>query len=397
MSDGAVTLRVQEIGVRGDGIAEHAGERVFLPLTAPGDVVRARLGERRGEGRSAEVLGFEAQAARAAPRCPHFGACGGCAVQHLTQAAYVEAKTGWLAAALRHHGLAAEIRPLRSSACRHPPPRAVSADAGAARSKAAVEIGFQARASHRIVDLQMCAVLHPSLMALVAPLRRLAPQLLAPGERGAATATLGDSGVDLLLDLAAPPALAGFEALADFARGQDLARLAWRAPGAAPSPVAQNRAPHIAFGGVAVDLPDEIFLQASADADAALTGEVLAALDDAPQMIADLFAGIGTFSLPLVRQARVHAVERDEPALAARRGGRPRRPRAPPDLRAPRPRRPPSHPGRSSPASMLCCSDPPRAGAGQGAVGRARQVGGPPGRRRLLQPPPASPATPAPR
>jgi 23S rRNA (uracil1939-C5)-methyltransferase len=163
----------------------------------------------------------------------------------------------------------------------------------------------------------MCAVLHPSLMALVVPLRRLAPQLLAPGQRGAATATLGDSGVDLLLDLAAPPALAGFEALADFARGQDLARLAWRVPGAAPSPVAQNRAPHIVFDGIAVDLPDEIFLQASADADAALTGEVLAALDDAPQMIADLFAGIGTFSLPLVRQARVHAVERDDPALAA--------------------------------------------------------------------------------
>ncbi len=88
-------------------------QRVFLPLTAPGDMVRARLGERRGEGRSAEVLGFEAQAARAAPRCPHFGACGGCALQHLPPAAYVEAKTGWLAAALRHHGLEAEIKPLR--------------------------------------------------------------------------------------------------------------------------------------------------------------------------------------------------------------------------------------------------------------------------------------------
>ncbi len=155
-------------------------------------------------------------------------------------------------------------------------------------------------------------------MALVAPLRQLAPHCLAPGERGAATATLSDSGVDLLLDLVAPPSLAVFAALAAFARAQNLARLAWRIPGAAPSPIAQARAPSIAFGGVAIFLPEEVFLQASAEADAALTARGSgAAVGDAPQMIADLYAGIGTFSLPLAARGRVHAVERDEAALGA--------------------------------------------------------------------------------
>ena len=153
-------------------------------------------------------------------------------------------------------------------------------------------------------------------MALVAPLRQVAPHGLAPGERGAATATLSDSGVDLLLDLAAPPSLAGFEALAAFAGAQNLARLAWRVAGAAPSPIAQARPPGIAFGVVTVLLPDGVFLQASAEADAALTAEVLAAIGDAPQIIADLYAGIGTFSLPLTALGRVHAVEHDEAALA---------------------------------------------------------------------------------
>ena len=311
-----VVLRVESVGVRGDGIAHHGAERIFLPLTAPGDVVRARLGDRRGDGRAAQVLGFETFGARAEPSCPHFGACGGCALQHLSPASYVEAKTAWLAAALRQHGLDADaIMPLRllPAGTRR---RARFSIARPRAPKAPVEIGFQARASHRIVDIASCAVLHPALMALLAPLRQVAAQLLAPGERGAATATLTDSGVDLLLDLGAPPALAGHEALAEFARERNVARLSWRAPGGTPSLIAQHRPPRTAFGGVTIDLPDEPFLQASAEADAVLTEEVLSAVADAPR-VADLFAGVGTFTLPLAVRSTVHAVERDEGAVRA--------------------------------------------------------------------------------
>jgi 23S rRNA (uracil1939-C5)-methyltransferase len=153
-------------------------------------------------------------------------------------------------------------------------------------------------------------------MALPAPLRRVAKMLYAPGEQGAAMATLTDAGIDLLLDLGAAPALSANEAMAEFARATNIARLAWRAPGLAPTPVAQHRPPRIAFGGVAVDLPDEAFLQASAEADAALTEEVLASVADA-RRVADLFAGIGTFALPLAANASVQAVERDGEAIAA--------------------------------------------------------------------------------
>ena len=311
-----VVLRVETVGVRGDGIAQCGGERVYLPLTAPGDVVRARLGERRGEGRMARVLGYETLGARAEPRCPHFGTCGGCALQHLTPAAYAEAKTAWLAAALGQHGLdTGALLPLRLL----PPGTRRRARFSIVRPRdrhAPVEIGFQARASHRVVEIASCAVLHPALMALLAPLRDVATILFAPGGHGAATATLADTGVDLLLDLAAAPALAANEAMAAFAQATNIARLAWRAPGLAPTPIAQHRPPRIAFGGVTVDLPDGAFLQASAEADAALTAAVLASVADA-RRVADLFAGIGTFALPLAATASVHAVERDAAALAA--------------------------------------------------------------------------------
>jgi 23S rRNA (uracil1939-C5)-methyltransferase len=316
MTGETVVLRVETVGVQGDGIAHHGGERIFLPLTAPGDVVRARLGARRGEGRSGAVLGYDHAAARAEPRCPHFGACGGCTLQHLLPDAYGAAKTGWLVAALRQRGLDADaVLPLRLLA----PGTRRRARFSLARPRAAkapVELGFLARGSHRIVDIAACAVLHPALMALLAPLRQVAMHVVAPGQSAAATATLTDTGIDLLLDLDAAPQLAGLETLAEFARAMNVARLSWRAPGTPPSPIAQLRAPRIAFGGVAIDLPDEPFLQASAEADAALTAEVVAAVADASR-IADLFAGIGTFALALAAGATVHAVERDAAAVRA--------------------------------------------------------------------------------
>jgi 23S rRNA (uracil1939-C5)-methyltransferase len=181
------------------------------------------------------------------------------------------------------------------------------------------ELGFHARASHAVVDMRACVVLHPSLVALLAPLRRLAPALWRPGTSGAVTVTRADSGIDLLLDLAAAPDLAGLEAMADFAAAQDLARLCWRALGEGIVPVALRRPVRIAFAGIDVDLPEEVFLQPSGESDAVLTERVLTHLG-AAERVADLYAGIGTFTFAIARQgARVHGVDAAAPAVAALR------------------------------------------------------------------------------
>jgi 23S rRNA (uracil1939-C5)-methyltransferase len=310
-------VTVASVGVRGDGIALHAGERIFLPFTAPGDVVRARLGAPHAEGRSGAVIEIIAAGARAEPACLHFGACGGCALQHLTADAYEEAKMAWLGAALRRHRVTAgEVAPLHRlpAGTRR---RARFALARPRHAEAPAEIGFHARASHRIVDMRECAVLAPALAALVAPLRALVPSLMPPGGQGAATATLADTGIDLLLDLAAVPALPGLEAMAAFAHAQDLARVAWRTPGELPVPAAQRRPVRVAFAGTDVDLPDEVFLQASAAADAVLAEHVLAGIGGA-RRVADLFAGVGTFTFALAASAAsVHAVDVSAIAIAA--------------------------------------------------------------------------------
>lgn len=311
-------LTIESVGVRGDGVADHAGERIFVPFTAPGDVARVRLGERRGEGRSGTVLALLHEGARTAPRCAHFGTCGGCALQHLSDEAYAEAKTAWLAAALRQRGVTAEtMHPLLRLA----PGTRRRARWAIHRSRSAaapVEAGFHARASHRVVDMRECAVLQPALVALVAPLRELMKTLLPPGSAAAATATLADSGIDLLLDLIAPPQRATLEAMAAFAHAQDLARLAWRLGEEAPTPAAQRRPVRASFGGVAVDLPYDGFLQASLEADRAIAAPVLDGVG-AAQRVADLFSGVGTFTFPLAARATVHAVEGDAAALASLR------------------------------------------------------------------------------
>jgi 23S rRNA (uracil1939-C5)-methyltransferase len=303
-----VTLTVAQVGVRGDGVGFWQDTPVYLPFTAPGDVVEARLGPRRGEGCTAEILRVITPGARAIPVCAHFGTCGGCALQHLDDETYIDTKTRWLDVALAQHRLTPDrIAPLQ----RLPAGTRRRARFQLERG----QIGFHARASHRLVDLKECAVLDPLLFTLVAPLRRLSTALLPPRKKATASATLADNGIDLLLDLPAIPNLARLEALAEFAEAQDLARLSWRCDGVV-TPAAIRRKPQVSLSGVLVDLPEEAFLQPSIVAEQALAAAV-SGMAGSARAVADLYAGIGTFSLDLAARAKVHAVEFAASSVAA--------------------------------------------------------------------------------
>lgn len=318
-ADETVLLTVTRVGVRGDGIADHLGAPVYIPFTAPGDRVRVRLGRTRDEGRQAEVVELVEAGARQAPLCPHFGTCGGCALQHLADDAYRRTKETQLRSALAHRGLDADVvEPL----VRLPPGTRRRARLALLRPrKGRVLAGFHGRESNAIVDMRVCPVLHPRLVELVAPLRDLAMRLMQPGEGGFATMTTLESGVDLLLDLPGIPDMAGLEALAEFAHARDLARLAWRGnPKESPTPAAERRPARVIFAGVAVDVPPDSFLQASAEADRALTELVLGGVGAATR-VADLYAGLGTFTFALAAKAVVRAVDGARPAVAALAAG----------------------------------------------------------------------------
>ena len=297
MSDFTVTI--ERIGARGDGVAHHEGRAIFLPFTAPGDVVRLR----RTRGKI-ELVEFVSRGKRQKPPCPYFGQCGGCSLQHVPDDAYARAKQGFVREALRHRGLDPElVEPIQ---------RIPSATRRRARLRmTGGAIGFHQRTSHRIVDIKTCLVLHPALEAVVQALRPLhldADVLL----------TLADTGIDLLLDVKRAPDLAATEKLTAFAASHDLARLSLRTGKDAPTPLLQRRAVRVHFPGATVDLPPDCFLQASKEAETIMRDLVLEGVADA-RSVADLFCGVGTFSFALATRAKVHAADGDGDAIAALR------------------------------------------------------------------------------
>jgi 23S rRNA (uracil1939-C5)-methyltransferase len=310
-----VELVVARLGAQGDGIAEWQGEAVFLPFTVPGDRVRVEIAARRGPGHEGRVVErLVSGPTRIEPACRHFGRCGGCALQHLGAEDYRAVKLGALDAALRRVG----IDPAMVETLRVVPPARRRVRLGLSRPpdpRAPPVVGFRERFRHALIDLHECPVLEPGLFALIEKLRRIAPELLAPGGAAEAMLTRCDSGIDLLIEHMLPPGLAALEALAACAAEHDLARIVWRA-GRDDTPVVERRPARVAFSGVSVPFPPGGFLQASAAAEALLVAEIVAAIAGRYPVL-DLYAGLGTFTFALAGAGPVHAVEGDAPAVAA--------------------------------------------------------------------------------
>lgn len=314
-----IEVTVEGLGARGDGYARLEGELVYIPLTVPGDRALVRVTGRRAGGLKAEVVElFAAGAGRTEAPCPHFGPCGGCAVQHLTDAAYAAWKDALIPRALAQRGLeGVRVNPT----VRVGPRSRRRATLGARRRGADIALGFHGRESHSIVDMRVCLLLTPRLFTVVAPLRAALTALLGEGETAAVTMTETEGGPDLLIASRRPPDLAARETLAAFAEAADLARLSWAESGSEgagePEPIVVRREPVVRFAGVPVVPPPGGFLQPSADGEAALVGRVLSFLPDAARTVADLFCGCGTFTFPLSARARVLAVDGTAEATAA--------------------------------------------------------------------------------
>jgi len=314
-SDSLVELAVERIGARGDGIAQYRGEPVFVPFTVPGDRVRARLGARRRGGREGFVVDRLASGpGRAAPRCRHFGTCGGCALQHLDDAAYRRLKLETLNAALERVRIdPGVVAPMRLVA-----PERRRARLGLARPsdpRLPVHVGYRERFRHDLIDLRECPVLEPALVALICRLRQAARDLIPPGGSAEASLTRTDSGIDLIIEAAERPDLSACEALARFAEECNLARTLWRF-GADELVVVERRPVRVLLSGVAVPFPPGAFLQASPSAEMILVEEVLSAVGSGRPAV-DLFAGLGTFAFALARGGPVHAIEGDARTAAA--------------------------------------------------------------------------------
>jgi 23S rRNA (uracil1939-C5)-methyltransferase len=239
--------------------------------------------------------------------CAHFGVCGGCTLQNLSPEAYRARKRDAVVAALARAGLGDVVveEPLLV-----PEKTRRRAVFKFGKQKGAVHVGFHAARSHEIVDMRECLVLTPALLALAGELRRALADILSEGEKGEVHVTDTGTGLDLAFRSPRKLSPALTSAMARALAGPHIARIVFNG-----EILLEQGSPHVVFDGVAVALPPHAFLQSSSEGEAALTARVLD-LAEGAKTVADLFAGMGTFALPLARRAKVHAVEQESEALA---------------------------------------------------------------------------------
>lgn len=107
-------VEITRLGAQGDGVAEGPEGPIFVPFTLPGERVRIALEPgKEGNGHAGLLEVLAASPDRIEPICPHFGVCGGCALQHMEAGAYLRWKRDQVVAALKSRGLSAEVEPVR--------------------------------------------------------------------------------------------------------------------------------------------------------------------------------------------------------------------------------------------------------------------------------------------
>ena len=291
---------IQRLGHLGDGIASGP---LFAPMTLPGEVV---TGTPDGQTLT-DIRIVRPSEKRVAPPCRHFKACGGCQLQHASDDFVAEFKLGVVKASLDAHGLETIFKPLQTS----PAQSRRRATFAAKRTKKGAMAGFHGRGSDVVIEIPGCQLLDPAVLGALPIAEKLAVIGTSRKAPLAVTVTASRGGLDISVqngkELDGPLR----QELAHLCDSLGLARLTWDG-----EVIAMRTPPVQRFGAAKVTPPPGAFLQATPHGEAALITAVREAVGDARHVI-DLFAGSGTFSLPLADRAEVHAVEGDAAMTAA--------------------------------------------------------------------------------
>ena len=300
-------LAIASMGHRGDGIAEARDPAVYVPYTLPGETVEVEAVPGHPDRRRLLAVKLPSPE-RIAPVCPHFGTCGGCAVQHWSFASYRAWKRGLVIEALAQAGLNAPVGDLVDA---HGEGRRRAVFHARSRDRDILEVGFAASRSHRIVDVDRCPVLSPALDGAIDAAWDLAETVKHKGKPLDIQVTATEVGLDVDLRGSGPLPPEAMSRLARAADAHRLARLTRHG-----ELVGQRAVPVVRVGKAVVPLPPGAFLQATAEGEASLARLVCAHVAEA-RNIADLFCGIGPFALRLAERARVTAADSDAGAVAA--------------------------------------------------------------------------------
>jgi 23S rRNA (uracil1939-C5)-methyltransferase len=320
-----ITLDIESLDLEGQGIAHRDGKVVFVEGALPGERVVARITRRKPSyDKAVTERVLRASAQRTVPPCPHFGVCGGCAMQHLDPVAQMAIKQRALEDALEH---IAKVPPCQILPALQGP---VSGYRHRARlsvrmvpKKGGVLVGFRERASSYVADIHQCLVLPPHVSALLMPLRRLIESLSRPDRMPQIEVAVGDEATVFCLRHLEPLTETDIGRLRAFGLQHDI--VWWLQPqgpdSAHPLDPAQRDALAYALPayGLRMHYRPTDFTQVNPYINRALIARALTLLDVRPgDRVADLFCGLGNFSLPLATRAHEVVGIEGSPTLVAR-------------------------------------------------------------------------------
>ena len=301
MTDAArTTATIDRLGHQGDGIALGP---LFAPRTLPGEVVSGIV-----EGQQLTEIRIETPSDhRVQAPCRHYKSCGGCQLQHANDGFVAAWKVDVVRTALRSRGLEAEFRPIQTSSAQSRRRATLTVK----RTKKGAMAGFHGRASDILTAVPDCKLLAPEIMAAMPVAEALG--VIGASRKGelSVTLTTSNEGLDVLVRGGKPLDGPLRIELAQAIERHRIARLTWD-----DEQIGMENPPTQNFGPAKVCPPPGSFLQATHEGEAALVAAVKEIVGKA-RRVADLFAGCGTFALPLSQQAEVLAVEGEREMLEA--------------------------------------------------------------------------------
>lgn len=316
--DDAYQVQIAALSHDGRGIARIGNRPVFIADTLPCETIRFSRGKRRrgfDEGELLEVV--EAAAQRTTPRCPHFGYCGGCSLQHLEHAAQAEVKQQHLLETLNRIGKVAPaeiLEPITAEPWGYR--RRARLGVKHVPKKGGVLVGFRERKTSYIAVLDACEVLDPAVGHRLQELMALLDKFSIRAQLPQIEVAVADNAVALVLRVLAPPSEDDLRLLEAFSREQ--AVWFYLQPGGLDSvkPLRPDTPP-LTYALPAFELRLQFepvdFIQVNAAVNRQMVDRTVELL--APQSqetVLDLFAGIGNFTLPLATRAgKVIGVEGD--------------------------------------------------------------------------------------
>lgn len=308
----------------GHGVARIEGKTIFVADALPGErVVLRRTHRARNFDQAVCEQVLQASPHRVEPQCPHFGVCGGCALQHVSPEAQLQFKQGQLLENLARLGgvePASVLEPLTGPTWGYR--RRARLGVKDVPRKGRVLVGFRERAAPYVADLHECAILAGPVGGLIDPLAALVQSLSIASRVPQIEVAVADDACALVLRVLDPPTDADRASLAAFAAAHAV-RFFLQPAGPDSIVPLDGAAPALHYAlpefGVTIEFEPADFIQVNGALNARMVGRAVGMLELEPRhVVLDLFCGLGNFSLPIARRAaEVVAIEGDS-ALVGR-------------------------------------------------------------------------------